>query len=209
MTHHLSSIDPNKALVVDASVVINLLACGIPKEILKSFPNLSCVVDEIILTELDRGNKNGHSDGDRLRELISDRVVKPVTMTETCWEHFENLVSGNASTTLDDGEAATLAYCASHGTIPVIDEKKANRICKERFPQLTPLCSSELFMIAQNSGEITDTELASALFQALSKARMRVMPHHGKWVVDLIGPEKAANCRSLPKSTRKDLAPAC
>lgn len=208
MTHHLSSINPNASLIVDASVIINLIASGIPKEIFASFPNLACVVDDIILDELDRGNKNGHTDASALRALILDKTVKPVSMTDNCWAHFEDLVSGNAATTLDDGEAATLAYCATHQSIPVIDEKKANRICKEKYPKLFPLCSSELFMLAQRSGKIKDAQLAEAVYLALSKSRMRVMNDHAQWVVNLVGPQRAANCTSLPRSTRQKLANA-
>ncbi|SCA56743.1 hypothetical protein MTBPR1_30113 [Candidatus Terasakiella magnetica] len=209
MTHHLSSINPNVSLIVDASVIINLIASGIPKEIFASFPNLACVVDEIILSELDRGNKNGHTDASVLRTLISDKTVKPVSMTDNCWNHFESLVSGNAASTLDDGEAATLAYCVTHKSIPVIDEKKANRICKEKFPSLSPICSSELFMLAQRSGTVTDRQLGDAVYLALSKSRMRVMNDHAQWIVDLVGPKRAANCTSLPRSARQKLANAC
>lgn len=44
--------------------------------------------------------------------------------------------------------------------------------------------------------------LADAVFNALHDGRMRLLPHHLKWVVGLIGPERAGQCRSLPRSVR-------
>ena len=46
--------------------------------------------------------------------------------------------------------------------------------------------------------------LTEAVFNALRLGRMRVLPHHLSWVVDLIGPERARQCPSLPSSVRRD-----
>src|SRR3546814_11421896 len=51
-------------------------------------------------------------------------------------EQFRTLVEGPAAQTLDDGEAATIAYAAENGAVPLLDERKTNRICAERFPVL-------------------------------------------------------------------------
>jgi hypothetical protein len=45
--------------------------------------------------------------------------------------------------------------------------------------------------------------LADAVFRALRDGRMRVFPHHMEWVVGLIGPERAAECASLPSAIRR------
>jgi predicted nucleic acid-binding protein len=45
-------------------------------------------------------------------------------------------VVGPAQTTLDDGEAATIAHAVALNGVALIDERKANRICTERFPEL-------------------------------------------------------------------------
>ena len=50
--------------------------------------------------------------------------------------HFEDLVIGQGAATLDDGEAATIAYGVEKGAITLIDERKATRICGERYPRL-------------------------------------------------------------------------
>ena len=50
--------------------------------------------------------------------------------------------------------------------------------------------------------QIGQARLAQAVVNALRLARMRVLPHHMKWVLELIGPEQAALCTSLPGSVR-------
>lgn len=59
--------------------------------------------------------------------LIS--VAKLDDLTES---HFEDLVIGRGDATLDDGEAATIAYGAEKGAIALIDERKAMRAIIEK-----------------------------------------------------------------------------
>ena len=42
---------------------------------------------------------------------------------------YGSLVEGTAARTLDDGEAATIAYAHEAGAVALIDEKKAQAIC--------------------------------------------------------------------------------
>ena len=105
--------------------------------------------------------------------------------------------------TLDDGEAATIAYAVGRGAIAVIDERKATRIGAELFPALRIACTVDMLAHPQVQDDLGKEMLADAVFRALRDGRMRVFPHHIEWVVGLIGPEKVAACRSLPGSARK------
>lgn len=199
--HHRSLIDPNIPLVADTSVIINLVASGLSEQILSGIKNPIYVVDEII-PELERGSEKGCHDADVLNNLINDRIVTCVSLNDDGWEQFEKLVSGSAKTSLDDGEASTLAYCAIHGAIPIIDEKKANRICKEAYSSLISISSVALFRLAEDSQDITEKHLSDAVFSALINGRMRVMEQHLNWVIDLVGIERASRCTSLPQKSR-------
>ncbi len=201
MMHRLSSGDHHIPLVADASVIINLVASGMPEKIIPALSNPVVVVEEI-LVELERGRRTGCRDADVLRGLIDGGVVSCVSLGENEWETFEELICGHASTTLDDGEAATLAYCVERSSIPVIDERKANSICRKRYSSLSPKASVDLFRMAGSNEEIGNDALSDAVYQALKIGRMRVMDHHIDWVVDLIGRERAVTCRSLSKKVR-------
>ena len=187
-------------VVVDTSVVINLNATGCAEAILRSLPN-RCVVVEDVLQELQLGRQAGRGDADALAVLIEQHLVERAQLRGTGMFHFRSLVSGSASETLDDGEAATIACAIERSAVALVDERKAIRICTERFPNLAVGCTIDV--LAQRHVQAAlGPSLADAVFNALDRGRMRVPDQHGQWVVDLIGKERAAECRSLPRRFR-------
>lgn len=196
-----SPSDPGELWVADTSAIINLNATGCAAEILKALPNPVAVTD-IVPGELATGRSRGRRDADLLQELVSGGFVSIVALNDAAESHFERLVVGAAAMTLDDGEAATIAYAIANGGIPIIDERKATRICAERFPSLRLASSTDIFAHEGVTREIGTARLAKAVINALQIARMRVPPHHRRWVLDLIGREQAALCTSLPLSAR-------
>lgn len=196
-----SLTDPAALLVADASAVINLNATGCAADILKALPNPVAVTD-VVPGELETGRSRGRRNADMLQELVTAGLISIVPLNDAAARHFEQLVVGSAATTLDDGEAATIAYTVANGGIPIIDERKANRICVERYPSLCAACSTDIFMHQNVIKEIGHVRLAQAVLNALQTARMRVVPNHMKWVLDLIGIEQAVLCPSLPSSVR-------
>ena len=117
--------------------------------------------------------------------------------------HFEELVIGPAAETLDDGEAATIAVAIEHHGIALIDERKAHRLCRKRYPDLRTGCTVDIFAHPEVLRALGEQKLASSVLSALMHARMHVLPHHVDWVVKLVGPDNAAHCNSLPKSVRQ------
>ena len=126
-----------------------------------------------------------------------------VSLGEIGLRHFEGLTIGPANETLDDGEAATLAYALETGAVPVIDEKKATRICAARFANIAPASSVDILAHIDVQKALGQDALATAAFTALQEARMRVLDHHFEWVVSLIGQDRASQCASLPRKIRK------
>jgi predicted nucleic acid-binding protein len=194
--------DPAAVLVADASTVINLNASAAAKEIVGALPNRVAVVD-VVLSELELGRRRGRRDADQLGELVAAGLVEIVKLGDAASVHFEQLVVGPAAMTLDDGEAATIAYAVAHEGMTIIDERKANRICAEKFPALRIGCTVDIFAHPAVRNNLGHEPLAAAVFNALSQGRMRVLPHHVDWVVGLIGMDQAALCTSLPASIRR------
>jgi len=190
------------ALVGDTSAVINLNATGCAREILWALPRALLVVN-VVLSERDRGRGRGRAYADILKELATERLIEIVKLDEVGEAHFERLVVGPAAETLDDGEAATIAFAAAGGLTAVIDERKATRLCAKVFPKLA-ICSTVDILCDVDVGRaLGDAALAAAVFRALKNGRMRVLPQHVQWVIDLIGVAKAAECPTLPKYARK------
>ena len=194
--------NPKALLLADASTVININATGCPRRVIEVLPNRVAVVD-IVRGELEGGRSRQRQDADLLNDLVVSGLVEIVELDPAGEDHFETLVVGPASMTLDDGEAATIAYAVSQNAIALIDERKATRLCERRFPDLQLACTVDLFTHPQVSEALGKDRLAEAVFNALCHGRMRVFPQHIDWVIDLIGVDRAGQCASLPSRVRK------
>jgi predicted nucleic acid-binding protein len=155
------------------------------------------------LIELDAGKRRGCEDADCFRELIDEGLVEVVAPGDIANQHFEELVIGPATETLDDGEAATIACAIEHKGIAILDERKANGICARKYPDLLTGCTVDLFAHPEVYRKLGEENLALSVLNALTEARMRVLPHYIDWVINLIGLEQAARCNSLPKAVRQ------
>ena len=202
MTCRSCLTDPTVHIVADASVAINLNATRRSEDILDALPNRVLVVDEVSL-ELEAGRHSENSDADALSILVSTNRIEIVRLGEVGLGKFRNLTAGSTSETLDDGEASTIAYAIEHEAIAMIDERKANRICAERFPALHIGCTVDILAHPNVQTSLGLEGLGDAVFNALYHGRMRVLPHHAEWVVKIVGAGRAAECSSLPRSIRQ------
>ena len=201
MTSSSFLTDPNQILVADASVLINLNATGYAAQIILCFPG-SFVVTSRALAELELGAVKGHNDAKLVRDLIADGTARLVDLSDSGDRLYRSLIDGATEQTLDDGEAATIAYAHQVSGIALIDERKARSICAARYPALAIASTVDLLthsMVEQSLGR--DDQILGVA-NALRLARMRVPPHQRGLVVDLIGPSEAANCNSLPRQHR-------
>jgi predicted nucleic acid-binding protein len=189
-------------VVADTSVVINLNATNRAPGILDALP-CRVVVTEIVAAELQEDRRSGRRDWELLQALVISGHINVVALGKAGLTIFGELVVGPAGDTLDDGEAATIAYAVEHEIAPVIDERKALRICRERFSSMRPICTVDLFAETAVVSLLGQDILSDAVFRALREARMRVPFERVPWVVDLIGADRAALCPSLPNAARR------
>ena len=187
-------------IVADASVVINLIASGFAATILGPLDSPLRVPGEV-QAELDRGRNRGRKDAEELARLVEGGQVEIVALGTAGMEHFSALVASAVQDTLDDGEAAAIAHALKHGATVLIDEKKATRLCAERFPHLQVGSTVDLVGCAAVQA-VLGANLADAIFNMLFAGRMRVSPQHLDWVVEQIGPQRAARCSALPAKYR-------
>jgi predicted nucleic acid-binding protein len=196
------SLSDGEVLVIDTSIVINLNATGCADEILRTLPYRIVVLD-VVADELEGGRPKGRRDAEGLAELVKAGLVNIAKLGEPGLLHFEGLVVGAASETLDDGEAATIAYALEVHARAFVDERKAIRLCATRFPQMNLGCTVDLFAHRAIQDALGSLRLADAVHRALRDARMRVLPQHMDWVVALIGDARASECPCLPDVVRR------
>jgi len=196
MTFSSCLTEEDSHLVLDSSVVINLLATGQPAAILRALAMPAVVTDNVV-REIKRGAMSGRPEVNLLNDLISNKIVREGQLDGQPLQMFFELVSGSASESLGDGEAATLAFASSNCGFAVIDEKKATRLSANRFGSLRLATTIDILAHDAVRSALGHATLAEATIQALRLARMQVREHQFDWVVDLIGAENVAACPSL------------
>ncbi len=202
MTFSSCLTDQDKVLVLDASVIINLLATGYASAILKALP-ATLVVTGNVVSEINLGSSNGRHESKFLAELTNARILQVQELDEQSLPHFFGMVSGHTAASLGDGEAATLAFAYSNGFSAAIDEKKATRIAGERFELMKLVTTVDILAHESVQVLLGEDTLANATLQALQVARMQVRPHQFDWIARLIGESNLENCASLRRHLRR------
>jgi predicted nucleic acid-binding protein len=196
----LSRLDNDDCtLVLDASVVINLLGTGNASLLIRALRR-KCVVEQITWREVTRDPFTGKTATEPLKALVSAGLLEREKMGTDATSLFLDLTLAQAPDGLGDGEAATLAHAANSGATAVIDEKKAIRISAAKLPDLRTLSTLDLLSCSLVSDAVDRMTLADAVCSALMCARMRVPGEFHKWVLELIGKDRASKCSSLSRS---------
>jgi predicted nucleic acid-binding protein len=191
--------DPRAALTGDASVVINLIATGCAAEIIRALPNPFVVTDNAC-AELKDGARKGHDDHERLMRLTDAGLVNLVSLGPSGLSVYESLIDGSNLSTLDDGEAATIAYAHETAGVALLDERKARSLCAGAFPGLRIISTVEILMDSVLTRALGLQGQADAIVNALKIGRMRVPLERVSELRALVGEDRAAQCKSLPKS---------
>lgn len=195
--------EPDVPVVTDASVIINLHATRAAAAVIDAFPNRFLVTDTV-RRELLTGGFRGHESWEGLQALIRDRSIELVELEPGDGPVYRSLVEGGFKETLDDGEAATIAYAVGRGGgVALIDERKARTICADRFPTLRLASSVDVLCHGLVTRVLGETGQRDAIFRALRDARMQVVPRDRlREVLERIGADRAARCPSLPRWAR-------
>lgn len=180
--------------VMDASVAINLLGSGRPADLLHAFDR-HVVIEEKAYNEVLRNSFDGGSGKEGLDALASAGLLHLERLSSEGYELFLELTGAEPPVDLGDGEAATIAHSIVMEGIPLLDERKGSRIARERG--LHVMSTVDFLRSDQILEAMSKSELADTIYAALKNARMRVPCGHRQWVVDAIGPDRAALCSSL------------
>ncbi|NML99746.1 hypothetical protein HHL24_17615 [Paraburkholderia sp. RP-4-7] len=198
----LSCLTKDTELVLDTSVIINLLATEHAVPILKAL-EVPIVVTGNVVREIERGAVNGRPEFELLTAMVNEGIVRVEELGGEVLATLFDLVSGGTEESLDDGEAATLAFAYGSGFYAAIDEKKATRLAAVRFESLRLVTTIDILAHESVRTLLGDELLADATFRALRLARMQVREHQFEWVAELIGPENVDACSSLRRLAKR------
>jgi predicted nucleic acid-binding protein len=187
----------SEALVIDASVLINLLGCGAVEEVLRALPAV-VLIERRTLAEVLRDPSRELPARAQRERLIEQRLLRVLQLEGDAVGRFLDLVA--APHELDDGEAATIACALELNAVAVLDERKARRIVREQFSTLTLSSTAGLFRTLLEQERMDNTRVRGLLLAAIQRARMSVPAEEIDWVIGLLGPETAGQCPSIRRS---------
>ncbi len=183
-------------LVIDASVLINILGTGCPVDVLECLCRVFSI-DEIALREVDIDPSTRGSSEDILATLQRKGLLEVIRMGDEAYDRFLGFTAAQPPDDLDDGEAATLAHAACGQYVAVIDERKATRIANLHIPEIPVLNSIDLLAAPELLNQLGKDKVSDVIYRALRDARMRVPPRVRRWIADLLGNIRAQECPSL------------
>ena len=170
-----SSEFPSGPLVLDASVLFNLLGTGMPKELLQALA-VPCWVEERTAAEI-RRVPGQRTESAPLQPLLDNGCLKLCRMSERAYETYLSLLSDPSADTLDDGESAAIAIAVEGAGSVVLDDKKARRIFATRFPGVASGTSLSLIIEAARRAAWSEEKLRNAVTLACDVSRMAVVLH--------------------------------
>ncbi len=182
------------ALAIDASVLINLLGCGAAEEILHALPQ-AVLIEQRALSEVLHDPSRRLPARDQRERLIERQLLQVRQLAGPGIERFLELVA--APHELDDGEAATIAWAIDLNAVAVLDERKARRIVRECYPDLSLASTAGLFRTLLEQGRMDGSRVRGLLLAALQQARMSVPSDEIDWVMGVLGVEVAEQCPSI------------
>jgi predicted nucleic acid-binding protein len=185
-------------LVIDASVLINLLATGIETKILSCFSTKIMIPNQVI-REVKRHPRDKSDAKDYLNTLFADNVIQRVELNEQAFKFYTEILLENDN--LGDGELACIAYAATKKIhYIVLDDKLGLKTCQQKFSFLKILSSIDLFRQYHQKCELEFIRFQEVLFDAVKIGRMNMTSESDdKWVREILGESKVKLCPSLKR----------
>jgi predicted nucleic acid-binding protein len=183
-------------LVLDTSVILNLLGSGRARLVLESIGN-PAFAPVAVLNEIRREPESAAAKDASLAELVSLSLITPIQCTEEEIELALELAGASAPDDLGDGEAYAIACAVNRNAVIGLDDNKARRILSSRWPAIGKHFTIELFELACSRAKLDASEYAELVYSALRNARMRVPREYRSKIITLIGLKRARECPSL------------
>jgi predicted nucleic acid-binding protein len=180
----LNDLLPRGIVILDASVLINLLGCGDPVAVLTGLEE-KCLMEQRTLKEVRKHPIPGMDLKAHLSELFAAGTLEEVRMTEDEYETYLTFVSGSLGTRLDDGESAALAI-SGRGASIVLDERKARRRAGECAKALVVASTLQLMVTSGYRQSWSPHRVRDLVAAARVNSRMGVPKEDGALLEQLL-----------------------
>jgi hypothetical protein len=106
-------------------------------------------------------------------------------MGEVAYEEYLELVGARIPEALGSGESAALALANEVQGIVVLDDRKARRIARLKYPGCTQWSSARLFKEAFAIGAVPNNVVIEGTRNAMTRARMHISAEDRDWIAEL------------------------
>lgn len=166
-------MDLPEGLVIDTSIWINLLATGRLWEVVAALPYTCCAPEQVV-SEV-RRDPITQAVYEADRHPLRDRSELEITALDgAALDLFLSLVGNDVESSLGDGEAASIAIAAARGCAVALDERKARRVVRQRFPAMPMVMSIELLHLPSVISRLGQNGVSAAVADALRYGRMHI-----------------------------------
>lgn len=180
---------PNGQLVLDASVLINLLGCCAAAEVFSTL-DLPCIVEDKVFGEISRHPIPGLCHIEELQALQNAGLIERVRMGEEEYSNFLSLIQAPLGQRLDAGESATLVVAQQRALSVVIDENKARSYIRSNMPQVAAVSTLKLLISATVRLGKDAAYLQELVAAARKNSRMGVPKDEKQLLVDVLACER-------------------
>ena len=192
--------ETHRRLVLDASVVINLLGTGAMMNVVVALARELHIerraYDEIKFDPSTRRNADL-----TLAPLKEHRHLLVSDLSAELIPDFVQLATAGVSNGLDPGEAASIVLAHQVTATVVLDEERAQCAARRHFPTVNILTSLDLLAAPELFSAIGQQGVSDLIYASCMHARMNVASEHAPWVVRTIG-TRAQHCLSIKKRFR-------
>lgn len=194
MNFALSRLDETRTdIVLDASVLINLLATGRAATILANLDRKVLITSQAY-SEVLRDPYTERNASETIKPLETANLISRRKLKGRTIRLYKILISP-AGDALDKGEAATIGFCDEHKLIAVIDERKGKKVADQNSS--VPLTVGSLDVLAYKKviESFSSAEYREALLNAGRLGRMSFPVEWGQWAENILEESVA---RTLP-----------
>lgn len=160
-------------MVLDTSVWINLLATEQPWTILDAL-TARCITPEEVLREVKRDAITQQTYSREKHPLRRQPNVEVVELEGEELDVFLSLVGQNSADALGDGEAAAIAVARVRRCAVALDDRKARRVVRERYPETTIVMTVDILRDRSIRARLGSEGTKTAFEKAKQFGRMHV-----------------------------------
>jgi predicted nucleic acid-binding protein len=160
--------------LLDASAVLNLLGTAAAPQLLRGLA-CQCIVEERVVAELKYHPIPGYDIISEFDQLTAEGLLSSTKMSDHAYEVFLALAGVSGVGGLGIGESAAIAVAQEVGGIVVLDDRKARKHVRIRFPALQVTSSTRLFLQSALGCAMGDENLRTVFLSAQTNASMGIL----------------------------------